>query len=122
MSQDLDFETLVELHYPSLFRFALSLTRNESDACDLTQQTFYVWAKKGSQLRDKNKAKSWLFTTLHREYLLRRRKIIRFPEADLAEAEWELPEVPPNIETGDSTLVLHALGQVDSPFQAPVAL
>ncbi len=122
MSQDSDFETLVELHYSSLFRFALSLTRDESDACDLTQQTFYVWAKKGSQLRDKNKAKSWLFTTLHREYLLRRKKVVRFPEVELDEAEWNLPEVPPAIENGDSKLVLHALQQVDSPFQASVAL
>jgi len=122
MSQDPDFDTLVELHYPSLYRFALSLTHQESDACDLTQQTFYIWAKKGSQLRDKNKAKSWLFTTLHREYLFRRRKIVRFPGTDYTEAESDLPEVPPNIGSTDSKLVLNALGQVDSSFQAPVAL
>jgi DNA-directed RNA polymerase specialized sigma subunit, sigma24 homolog len=46
------FETIVGEHYEPLFRFALSLTRMESDARDLTQQTFYVWATKGHQLRD----------------------------------------------------------------------
>ena len=35
-----DFELLVEQHYEPLFRFALSLSSNPSDACDLTQQAF----------------------------------------------------------------------------------
>jgi len=34
-------------HYEALFKFAMSLTRAESDAEELTQQTFYVWARKG---------------------------------------------------------------------------
>ena len=60
------FTQLVDAHYAPLYRFALSLTRNSSDAGDLTQQTFFIWAKKGEQLRDAAKAKSWLFTTLYR--------------------------------------------------------
>jgi len=36
------FEAIVSEHYQPLFRFAMSLTRAESDAQDLTQQTFYV--------------------------------------------------------------------------------
>ena len=32
------FEDLVQAHYASLYRFALSLTRSETDASDLTQQ------------------------------------------------------------------------------------
>src|SRR5947208_11090356 len=63
------FETIVGEYYEPLFRFAMSLTRVESDAQDLTQQTFYVWATKGHQLRDISKVKTWLFTTLHRAFL-----------------------------------------------------
>ena len=81
----MDFEEVVQLHYPSLYRFAFSLARQESEACDLTQQTFYIWAGKQGQLRDKTKVKSWLFTTLHREFLARQRKITRFPQIDLDE-------------------------------------
>jgi hypothetical protein len=58
------FTHLVEAHYASLYRFALSLARREGDACDLVQQTFYIWATKGEALREESKAKSWLFTTL----------------------------------------------------------
>jgi DNA-directed RNA polymerase specialized sigma24 family protein len=46
------FEIIVREHYEPLFRFAMTLARAESDARDLTQQTFYVWATKGCQLRD----------------------------------------------------------------------
>jgi len=67
-SVSLDFESLVASYYRSLYQFAFSLTQAEADACDLTQQTFYVWATKGHQLRDASTVKSWLFTTLHREF------------------------------------------------------
>src|SRR6266487_5747130 len=69
MSVDPEFENLVKLYYRDLYRFGFSLTRSEADACDLTQQTFYIWANKGHQLKDLAKVKTWLFTTLHREFL-----------------------------------------------------
>ena len=56
---------LAERYYQSLYRFALSLARCEAVAADLTQETYYIFAAKGHQLRDETKVKSWLFTTLH---------------------------------------------------------
>src|SRR5437667_939736 len=121
MTDDLDFQGLVNLHYASLYRFALSLTRKESDACDLTQQTFYVWARKGHQLKDATKVKSWLFTTLHREFLEVQRKQTRFPHYELEEVSQELPNVNPELVNRlDSRAVLTLLAQVDAVFQAPV--
>jgi RNA polymerase sigma-70 factor (ECF subfamily) len=103
---ELDFQSLVDLHYGALYRFAMSLTRTESDACDLVQQTFLIWATKGHQLQDVSKVKSWLFTTLHRCFLESRRRSTRFPHLEITEAEAELPSVR----------------QVDEQFQAAVAL
>jgi len=77
--ENAEFEQLVNQYYEALYRFALSLTRSEATSCDLTQQTFYLWATKGHQLRDRSKAKSWLFTTLHREFLESKRRETRFP-------------------------------------------
>src|SRR5216683_5020849 len=91
-----DFEQIVSEHYEPLYRFALSLTHAEADACDLTQQTFYVWATKGHQLRDRSKVKTWLFTTLHRAFLESRRRQTRFPHQSLDEiALDELPATSP---------------------------
>src|SRR5688572_25464016 len=94
MAGKLDFEILVDRYYAALYRFALSLTRQESDARDLTQQTFWLWAHKGHQLQDPSKVKSWLFTTLHREFLQSQRRSTRFPHQELEAAPEELPSVP----------------------------
>jgi RNA polymerase sigma-70 factor, ECF subfamily len=123
MSSADQFEAIVSQHYEPLFRFALSLTRMESDAWDLTQQTFYVWAKKGHQLRDISKLKSWLFTTLHRTFLVARRRQGRFTHHNLEEVSEQLPTVPPlHGEQMDSSQALSALGKVDEVFQPALAL
>jgi RNA polymerase sigma-70 factor (ECF subfamily) len=119
----LEFEGLVARYYEPLYQFAFSLSRAEADACDLTQQTFYVWASKGHQLRDKSKVKTWLFTTLHRLFLETRRRHVRFPHSEIGAVEMELPSVPANPALRhDAAQVLKALARVDEIYQAPVAL
>src|SRR5258708_14647584 len=91
-----EFGELVARHYAPLYKFAFSLTRAETDASALTQQTFYLWATKGHQLREGSKAKSWLFTTLHRIFLQARRRQTRCPHRDLAQlAQSDLPSTSP---------------------------
>lgn len=123
MASALDFESVVACYYEPLYQFAFSLTRIEADACDLTQQTFYVWATKGHQLRDITKVKTWLFTTLHRTFLESRRRMSRFPHHELSQVDLELPSLPPlRADSLDSAQVLDALAKVDPIYQAPVAL
>src|SRR5215469_1030821 len=123
MPSDVEFESLVERFYAPLYQFAFSLTRVEADACDLTQQTFTIWATKGHQLRDASKVKTWLFTTLHREFLDSRRRQTRFPHFELDATESELPVVSPSAISGlDVAHVLNTLARVDDVFQAPVSL
>jgi RNA polymerase sigma-70 factor (ECF subfamily) len=123
MRGELDFERLVEEHHAPLYRFALSLTRDESEAADLVQETFYIWAAKGHQLTDPTRVKTWLFTTLHREFLGKRRRLDRFPHHELGTVETELPDVPPpSPDRLDWTLLAECLAKVDPVFQAPVAL
>jgi len=113
----------VELHYRALYRFAVSLTHTENDASDLVQETFLAWASKGGQLRDASKAKGWLFTTLHRRFLERQRRLQRFPHLDLEEAEGELPSVPPDVVNRlDASHVTALLAQVSPDFRAALAL
>ena len=118
-----DFETVVAGYYEPLYRFAISLTRSEADACDLAQQTFYMWATKGHQLRDAAKVKSWLFTTLYRAFLESRRHQTRFPHSELTETDAELPVILPEAARQlDAMQAVEALGQVDEVYRAPVAL
>jgi RNA polymerase sigma factor (sigma-70 family) len=123
MNSTEQFEALVNEHYNPLFRFAMSLTHAESDARDLTQHTFYTWASKGHQLRDGAKAKTWLYTTLHRAFLQVRRRQVRFPHHDLEEVSQDLPvQLPEFTNSADCAEVLPALGKVDEVFRAAVAL
>lgn len=123
MAEGTDFESLVARYYEPLYQFAFSLTRDEADACDLVQQVFCIWANKGHQLRDPTKVKTWLFTTLHREFLGACRKRARFPHVELEHAMEDLPVVsPPTINRLDTAQVLVALAQLDEVYQAPVAL
>ena len=123
MASALNFESVVAQYYEPLYAFAFSLTRDEADACDLTQQTFYVWAVKGHQLRDSSKVKTWLFTTLHRQFLESRRRQARFPHHELESVDYELPVIlPERAGSLDSAQVLQALARVDEIYQAPVAL
>ena len=118
------FPQLVETYYAALYRFALSLAKNSSDASDLTQQTFFVWATKGESLRDESKVKSWLFTTLYREFLRGRRRGGRMVAIDdLPPGEQEIPDVETDLVSKmDAPLVMEALQEVDEAFREPLTL
>jgi RNA polymerase sigma factor (sigma-70 family) len=123
MAADPQFENLVKLYYSDLYRFGLSLTGNETDAADLTQETFYVWANKGHQLQKAASVKSWLFTTLHREFLKTCRRRNRFLSESIDENTEDLPNMPADCaERADSQTLLRVLGEIAEHFRAPLVL
>jgi RNA polymerase sigma-70 factor (ECF subfamily) len=118
-----DFESLARRYYRDLYYFAFSLAGNETEASDLVQETFYIWASKGDQLREFARAKSWLFTTLHREFLQIQRRRGRFQEQNLEEVEQELPRVSPDtVARIDAKTALGFLAKLDERYRAPLAL
>lgn len=123
MSQEA-FVRLVDAHYASLYRFALSLARSGADASDLVQQTFFIWATKGGGLKDPGAAKGWLFTTLYREFLRGRRRRSRTDSWDnlpAGEAELMADDVDRAAKC-DGATVLTALQEVEEAFRAPLTL
>ena len=119
----LDFEKLVEDYYMLLYRFALSLSRQESDAADLTQQTFLLWASKGHQLRDPSKVKTWLFTSLYREFLGRKKQRDRFVDSESTAEVIEAQSVPASVVNQlDGDTVQRALLALDEIYRAPLTL
>jgi RNA polymerase sigma-70 factor (ECF subfamily) len=118
------FTQLVDANYAPLYRFALSLARNAADAGDLVQQTFFIWATKGHGLRELSKAKSWLFTTLYREFLRGRRRDSRASSLeDLPPGEREpVAEDVDRVARIDASAVMAALQNVDESFRAPLTL
>jgi RNA polymerase sigma-70 factor (ECF subfamily) len=118
-----DFQNIVDRYYPGLYRFALSLAFNTTDACDLTQQTFSLWASKGHLLRDESKVKSWLFTTLYQEFISRRRREVHGAKDDSSEVEEELHSgIPEMIDHLEPCQVMECLQSINETFRAPLAL
>lgn len=119
----MDYTWAVEQFYEALYKFAFSLAGNESDAADLTQDTYRVLLTKGDAICDSRKVKSWLFTTLYRQFLGRRRHATRFPETPVESAEWELPTITSShADDLDGSIVVAALQQLDEKYRAPLTL
>jgi RNA polymerase sigma-70 factor, ECF subfamily len=122
LGEEMDITSIAARFYSALYRFAVSLTRSETDAADLVQETFLALTQRSHQIRDFSQIKSWLFTTLRREFLrtIRRRKLY-------LEVEF-LPDIH-DLSTSylepwrflDARIVLDALLQVDEPYRATLA-
>lgn len=122
-SENLNFEDIVSAFYQPLYRFGYSLAKNEHEAGDLAQQAFFIYAEKGNDLRDKSKVKSWLFTTLYREFLRRRKKDSRMDNYAPEMLEVAVGSVEPHVQRSiDSNLAVEALEEVGEVYRQPLAL
>jgi RNA polymerase sigma factor (sigma-70 family) len=119
----MDFENVVNSFYEGLYRFAYSLTGNAHDASELTQETFARFLSKHGQIRDSDKIKAWLSTTLYRTFLGWKRRESRHPHIELSLVEDELPLLTPEaLDNLESESVSQALLQVEEHYRVPLAL
>ena len=113
---------LVEAHYAALYRYAYRLSGTSQLAEDLTQETFCLAQNKLHQLREPERAKSWLFSILRNVYLhhLRSTKQEKVVSLD------GIPDVPDrspeSLPIVDSQELQKALGELPEAFRAPLIL
>jgi len=116
-------KSVVNEWYDPLYRFAWSLCRDENNALDLTQNAFFKLTKNAPSLRDPAKAKSWLFSTLHRDFVDQYRHKRRFPSQSIESIS------EPQSASGasaqmriDAQALMRALDELDEKFRAPLSL
>ena len=120
---EVDYEQAVSSFYEPLYGFAYSLSGNENDACELTQETFARLLAKSSQLRDGAKVKSWLFTTLYRVFLGWKSREQRLPHVEISSVEHELPSVAAElVDTMELDTVRAVLLEIDERYRLPLTL
>jgi RNA polymerase sigma-70 factor (ECF subfamily) len=115
-------EALVEAHYAALFRYAYRLSGSSQEAEDLTQDTFCLAQNKLHQLREMERAKSWLFSILRNAYLhgLRSAKLEKQVSLDgVGEIPERMPEPPAVV---DSVQLQNALNELPEAFRTPLIL
>lgn len=123
MRSELDLQRIVSELYSPVYRFAFALSRNETQAADLAQETFLILAKQQAQVRDITKIKSWLFTTLRREFLRGLRSQSSHPEVELKpEHQDELVADSRVLEASDAATVIEALARVDESYRVVLEL
>jgi RNA polymerase sigma factor (sigma-70 family) len=117
------FEEIVSAYYEPLYRFALGLSRSEADAADLTQRAFERFGEKSGSVRDTTKAKTWLFTTLYRDFLQQTRHATRFPESELDESiDGKIFELSRADVVTDANAAVAALHALEEPFRSALVL
>jgi len=116
------FEQIVNAHYQGLYRFAFTLAHSEAPAFDLTQETFRKFASKAHQIESAAKVKTWLFTTLYREFIDSHRRDSRIQPLDETAHEFDSVAEPNQAEKFDASLAREALMKLEESFRAPLVL
>jgi len=119
-----DFETEAMPFAADLFRVAMWLTRNRTEAEDLVQETFVQALKSFHRYETGTNCRAWLTTTLYhlnskRLQKMGRMKLADDPEEKLAETIPFEPSIPQKITDED---VFAALGNVPENFRQVVVL
>ena len=119
----MDHTAIVEQHYQKLYYFAYSLAKQESDAWDLTQSAYLKLAKNAAKIKEPSKVKSWLFSTVYREFLDKKRRSLRFPECELENIhEAKVPNNHSAQANLDYDTVMSFLMKLDDSLRIPLTL
>ena len=118
-----DFQEVYKLYFRDVYRYALSLCRNESVAEEITQETFYKALEKLSSFDGKCKLSVWLCQIAKNTYISMCRKDKRLdPNADTAllPCDGNIEDAFSDRETAFAIhRVLHAL---DEPYKEVFSL
>lgn len=87
VAKDARFEREALVFLPDVSRYALSLTRNPSEADDLVQDTFLNAYRAWHQYLDGSECRAWLFTICRNQFLRSRRRDERALAVDDPELE-----------------------------------
>lgn len=119
----MDYEQIVAAYHEDLYRFAFSLAGSPHDAAELAQETYCRLLTRGDQLRDRDKVKAWMFTTLYRIFLGWKRHENRFPHFEIYSVQHEVPPLTPEIaDAADGEAVMDAALRIEEHYRAPLVL
>ena len=123
VAKKIDLQAIVSEYYAGLYRFGLALAKNESEAADLTQETFLILAKHEKQIREPERIKAWLFTTLRREFLRKIRIHTAHPEVEFQPEKHEIRPIKSDaLRTIDGRTALAALAKIEERYRSAVEL
>jgi RNA polymerase sigma-70 factor, ECF subfamily len=115
-------ERVVSELYAPVYRFALALAGSECEAADLTQETFLIFCRQHWQVREPDKVKSWLFTTLRRTFLRTVRRRHARAEIELTASQEHGAVDPVGPRSVDARVILSALSGLEEDHRSVLEL
>ena len=116
-----DLAELVRAHHAAVYRYAYRLCGNATEAEDLTQQTFLIAVRKVHQVREAEKACSWLLAVVRSCFLKSLRKSRPAPAGSL-ELEAVDDATAPEIDEVDRERLAAALSELPPEFRIVVLM
>jgi RNA polymerase sigma-70 factor (ECF subfamily) len=117
---DARFEAMVNAYSSDLYRYAYWLCRSRQLAEDLVQETFLRAWRFLDSLKDENKAKGWLITTLRREHA----RIYERIQPEFTEVDFEA--MPADDSDAENDPQIHALraamSTLEPSYREPLVL
>lgn len=123
MSGDHDNSQIVKLvdeNYRLVYRFALRLSGSESDAEDLTQQTFLSAHRHWDQLREPERVRSWLLSITRNAYLKRSRQPRQIPFSTMESPPDPVGSIPATAV--DEEQLRRTLEELPEEYRTPLIL
>lgn len=122
-------ELLVRQYETGVFRLALSIVGDESEASEITQETFLAALRALPKYREKTSFKAWLFTIAlnHSRSHLRKRKVIERLKNTLTsifrvEAQKQISPEEAAIQNEKEAALWHSLNELDDRHRIVVIL
>lgn len=110
----LEFNTRFEELRPTMFAFAMKLTRNTEDANDLMQETSFRAFRSLERFKDGTHFKSWISTILRNNFIneYRKRRTRNKVEAPVEEVTNAIANMQTSMATPQSTILMGELKEI----------
>jgi RNA polymerase sigma-70 factor (ECF subfamily) len=120
-NSQVDIQRLVHDHHGDVYRYANRLCGQAADAEDLVQQTFLAAQRKLQQLRDPEKARSWLLAIARNCFLRTRGKMCPQPASSL-DFDLDQVSVPVQDMALDARVLQDAIQELPAEFRVVVLM
>ena len=117
-----NIQPLIDDHLDAVYRYAYRLTGSVQDAEDLAQQAFLLGQQRLGQLRDRDRARGWLFAILRNLFLKMVEQTQPVPATNVGLNMESLPAANPVEQPVDSAELQAAIDELPSEFRLVVLM
>ena len=117
-----NIQPLIDDHLDAVYRYAYRLTGSVQDAEDLAQQAFLLGQQRLGQLRDRDRARGWLFAILRNLFLKMVEQTQPVPATNVGLNMESLPAANSVEQPVDSAELQAAIDELPSEFRLVVLM